>query len=72
MSDVEKYENLVLGSGGAGKFAWTMGQAGRQTALVKRGALGGTCPNVACLPSKTSLIPRRSSHWPGEAPNLDS
>ena len=31
MSNVEKYENLVLGSGGAGKLAaWTFGQAGRQ------------------------------------------
>jgi pyruvate/2-oxoglutarate dehydrogenase complex dihydrolipoamide dehydrogenase (E3) component len=41
MSDVEKYENLVLGSGGAGKFAaWIMGQTGRRTALVERGALG--------------------------------
>jgi pyruvate/2-oxoglutarate dehydrogenase complex dihydrolipoamide dehydrogenase (E3) component len=56
MSDVEKYENLVLGSGGAGKFAaWTMGQAGRRTALVERGALGGASPNVACLPSKNII-----------------
>jgi choline dehydrogenase-like flavoprotein len=30
MSDIEKYENLVIGSGGAGKFiAWTMAGAGR-------------------------------------------
>jgi pyruvate/2-oxoglutarate dehydrogenase complex dihydrolipoamide dehydrogenase (E3) component len=73
MSDVEKYKNLVLGSGGAGKCAaWTMGQAGRRTALVEGGALGSTCPNVACLPRKTSFSPRRSAHWPGEAPNLDS
>src|SRR5258708_10770903 len=56
MSDIEKYENLVLGSGGAGKFiAWTMGDAGRRTALVERGALGGACPNVACLPSKNII-----------------
>jgi pyruvate/2-oxoglutarate dehydrogenase complex dihydrolipoamide dehydrogenase (E3) component len=56
MSEVEKYENLVLGSGGAGKFAaWTMGQAGRRTALIERGALGGACPNVACLPSKNII-----------------
>lgn len=56
MSDVEKYENLVLGSGGAYKcVAWTMGQAGRRTALVEGGALGGACPNVACLPSKTII-----------------
>ena len=56
MSEVEKYENLVLGSGGSGKFAaWTMDQAGRRTSLVERGALGGACPNVACAPSKNII-----------------
>src|SRR5262249_22873560 len=53
MANIEKYENLVLGSGGAGKFiAWTMTGAGRRTAMVERWLLGGACPNVACLPSK--------------------
>jgi pyruvate/2-oxoglutarate dehydrogenase complex dihydrolipoamide dehydrogenase (E3) component len=53
MPNTEQFENLVIGSGGAGKFvAWTMAGAGRRTALVERGALGGACPNVACLPSK--------------------
>ncbi len=53
MSSVEKYENLVIGSGGSGKFvAWTMTDAGHRTAMVERGLLGGACPNVACLPSK--------------------
>ena len=56
MSTSEKYENLVLGSGGAGKFiAWTMGDAGRRTAMIERRALGGACPNVACLPSKNII-----------------
>jgi pyruvate/2-oxoglutarate dehydrogenase complex dihydrolipoamide dehydrogenase (E3) component len=53
MSNIEKYENLVLGSGGAGKFiAWTEAEAGHRTAMVERWLLGGACPNVACLPSK--------------------
>jgi len=56
MPNIEKYENLVLGSGGAGKFiAWTMAGAGHRTALVERKALGGACPNVACLPSKNMI-----------------
>ena len=56
MSNIEKYENLVIGSGGAGKFvAWTMADAGRRTAMVERRALGGACPNVACLPSKNII-----------------
>ena len=56
MSNIEKYENLVLGSGGAGKFiAWTMADAGHRTAMVERRFLGGSCPNVACLPSKNII-----------------
>jgi pyruvate/2-oxoglutarate dehydrogenase complex dihydrolipoamide dehydrogenase (E3) component len=56
MSNIEKYENLVIGSGGSGKFiAWTMGDAGRRTAMVERRLLGGACPNVACLPSKNII-----------------
>jgi pyruvate/2-oxoglutarate dehydrogenase complex dihydrolipoamide dehydrogenase (E3) component len=56
MPSTEKFENVVIGSGGAGKFmGWTMAGAGRRTALVERGALGGACPNVACLPSKNII-----------------
>jgi pyruvate/2-oxoglutarate dehydrogenase complex dihydrolipoamide dehydrogenase (E3) component len=54
--DIERYENLVLGSGEAGKYlAWTMARAGHQTAMVERKYLGGACPNVACLPSKNFI-----------------
>jgi pyruvate/2-oxoglutarate dehydrogenase complex dihydrolipoamide dehydrogenase (E3) component len=56
MSDVEHYENLVLGSGEAGKYiTWTMAKAGHRTAMVERKWLGGSCPNVACLPSKNLI-----------------
>jgi pyruvate/2-oxoglutarate dehydrogenase complex dihydrolipoamide dehydrogenase (E3) component len=56
MSDVETCEILVLGSGGAGKFlAWKMAKEGRRTAVVERKWLGGSCPNVACLPSKNLI-----------------
>jgi pyruvate/2-oxoglutarate dehydrogenase complex dihydrolipoamide dehydrogenase (E3) component len=56
MANIENYEILVLGSGGSGKFiAWTMAPAGRRTAMVERGAIGGACPNVACLPSKNMI-----------------
>jgi len=58
--DVEKYEILVLGSGEAGKYiAWTMAKEGRRTALVERRWLGGSCPNIACLPSKNLIYSAR-------------
>src|SRR6202453_4532550 len=56
MADVEKYEVLVLGSGEAGKWtAWTMADEGHRTAMVERKWLGGSCPNIACLPSKNVI-----------------
>lgn len=39
MPNIEKVENLVIGSGGAGKFvAWTMAGAGRRTMSPSRAA----------------------------------
>ena len=60
MPDAEKYEILVLGSGEAGKWtAWTMADQGRRTAMVERKWLGGSCPNIACLPSKNVIYSAR-------------
>lgn len=53
MPKVEKYEVLILGSGEAGKYlAWTLAGSGKRTALIERMYVGGSCPNIACLPSK--------------------
>jgi len=56
MPDTENYEVLVVGSGEAGKYiAWTMGKAGHRTAMIERKLIGGSCPNIACLPSKNVI-----------------
>jgi len=56
MNATEKYDVLVLGGGTAGKLiAWTMAKEGRRTAVVERKYIGGSCPNVACLPSKNVI-----------------
>ncbi|HEV7731037.1 MAG TPA: FAD-dependent oxidoreductase [Candidatus Binatia bacterium] len=53
MSTVEQYDVVVLGSGEAGKYlTWHLGSAGKRVAVVERKYLGGSCPNIACLPSK--------------------
>src|SRR6266404_5627261 len=60
MPDAEKYETLVLGSGEAGKWtAWTMAGDGHRIAMVERKWLGGSCPNIACLPSKNVIYSAR-------------
>src|SRR6195256_2971327 len=56
MPDKDQFEILIIGSGEAGKYlAWTMAKAGRRTAVVERGLIGGSCPNIACLPSKNVI-----------------
>lgn len=55
-SKPEEYDLLILGSGGAGKLtSWTLAKKGMKTAVVERKYIGGSCPNIACLPSKNII-----------------
>ena len=52
----EEYDLLVLGSGVAGKLiSWTLAKQGMKTAVIERKYVGGSCPNIACLPSKNII-----------------
>jgi pyruvate/2-oxoglutarate dehydrogenase complex dihydrolipoamide dehydrogenase (E3) component len=63
MSEIEHYEILVIGSGEAGKHVtWTFAQTGHRTAVVERKYIGGSCPNIACLPSK-NVIRSAKANW---------
>lgn len=63
MAEIEHYEILVIGSGESGKhLTWSMAQAGHRTAVVERKYIGGSCPNIACLPSK-NVIRSAKAHW---------
>jgi pyruvate/2-oxoglutarate dehydrogenase complex dihydrolipoamide dehydrogenase (E3) component len=56
MSQPEQFDIVILGSGKSGKLlAWHMAQSGRRTAVVERRWVGGSCPNIACLPSKNEI-----------------
>jgi pyruvate/2-oxoglutarate dehydrogenase complex dihydrolipoamide dehydrogenase (E3) component len=56
MADGDNYDTLVIGSGEAGKYlAWTTAGEGHRTAVVERKLIGGSCPNIACLPSKNII-----------------
>lgn len=55
-SHPEKYDVVVLGSGAGGKLlAWTLGKQGKRVAVIERKYIGGSCPNIACLPSKNII-----------------
>ena len=63
MSEPEHIDVLILGSGGGGKLtAWHMGKTGRRTAVVERRWIGGSCPNIACLPSKNEIRSAEVAH----------
>src|SRR5580704_7942353 len=52
----EEYDLVILGSGAAGKLiSWTLAKKGMKTAVVERKYVGGSCPNIACLPSKNVI-----------------
>ncbi|HEY1922806.1 MAG TPA: FAD-dependent oxidoreductase, partial [Tepidisphaeraceae bacterium] len=60
----EKYKNVIIGSGEGGKtLAWHLAQSGQQTIVVDRRWIGGSCPNVNCLPSKNEI-------WSAKVANL--
>jgi flavin-dependent dehydrogenase len=47
----EHFQNLVIGSGVAGKtIAWTLASQGQKTVVVERAVVGGSCPSgsTAC------------------------
>ena len=52
---MEKFDNIIIGFGKAGKtIAGTLDKSGETVALIESSPkmYGGTCINVACMPSK--------------------
>src|SRR6266566_8128904 len=53
---VENHKNVIIGSGEGGKYlAWHLAQSGQPTVVVERRWIGGSCPNVNCMPSKNEI-----------------
>ena len=52
----EQYDLVILGDGtGSTLAAWTFASEGKRVAVVERKFIGGSCPNIACLPSKNII-----------------
>ncbi len=63
MSQAEHFDVVILGSGQGGKqLAWHLGRSGKKVAVVERRWVGGSCPAVACLPSKNEIWSARVAH----------
>src|ERR1700731_3411688 len=52
----EEYDLVILGGGtGSTVAAWTFAEEGQRVAVIDRKYIGGSCPNIACLPSKNII-----------------
>jgi pyruvate/2-oxoglutarate dehydrogenase complex dihydrolipoamide dehydrogenase (E3) component len=52
----EEFDLVILGSGTGGTIAaWTFAGQGQRVAVIERKYIGGSCPNIACLPSKNII-----------------
>src|SRR5207237_8479220 len=58
-----QFEVVIRGSGCGGKLlAWHLARSGRRTAVIERRWIGGSCPNIACLPSKNEIWSARVAY----------
>ncbi|KWB21751.1 mercuric reductase [Burkholderia cepacia] len=61
MAETKRYDYLFLGGGKGGKsLAMDMARQGKRVAVIERGMIGGSCINVACIPSKALIHAARS------------
>ncbi|GGS49969.1 FAD-dependent oxidoreductase [Streptomyces griseoviridis] len=68
---VEDVDLLVVGGGKAGKtLAMDTARAGRRVVMVERGMIGGTCINVACIPTKALVTSARLARRVATAESL--
>jgi len=60
----EDFDILILGGGtGSTIAAWTFAKEGKRVAVVDRKYIGGSCPNIACLPSKNIIHSAQVAHY---------
>src|SRR5215468_3452363 len=55
-TQAEEFDLVILGGGtGSTIAAWTFAAEGKRVAAVDRKYIGGSCPNIACMPSKNII-----------------
>jgi len=60
IGDVRSFDAIVIGTGQGGKpLATALAGSGRETAVVERSHVGGTCVNYGCTPTKTMVASAR-------------
>ena len=62
------FDAIIIGSGQGGTpLAKKLARQGWQTALIERKAVGGTCVNVGCTPTKTMIASAKAAYTVAQA-----
>src|SRR5271167_1633251 len=68
MTEVTHYDAIILGSGqGGNPLAVALAAKGKRTAMIERVAVGGTCVNFGCTPTKTMVASAEIAYLAGRA-----
>ena len=60
----EDYDLVILGSGTGTKLAaWTLAAQGQRVTVIVRKCIGGSCPNIACMPSKNIIHSAKAASY---------
>ncbi|HEY6271622.1 MAG TPA: mercuric reductase [Terriglobales bacterium] len=67
--EVSHYDAIILGSGQAGNpLAIALAARNKRTAMIERAAVGGTCINYGCTPTKTMVASAEVAYMARRAP----
>lgn len=68
---MKNYDAIIIGAGQAGTpLAIRLAGAGWKVALIERNAVGGTCINCGCTPSKAMVASAKIAHQVRNAPDF--
>ncbi len=68
---IETFDAIIIGSGQAGNpLAFALAKEKWKVAVIEKSALGGTCVNTGCTPTKTYAASARAIWAINNAPNL--
>ena len=50
-----QFDTIIIGGGQGGALAYLLGKGGQRVALIEKNAIGGTCINRGCTPTKAHI-----------------
>jgi pyruvate/2-oxoglutarate dehydrogenase complex dihydrolipoamide dehydrogenase (E3) component len=69
LMEVTRYDAIILGSGqGGNPLAIALAAQGKRTAMIEKSAVGGTCINYGCTPTKTMVASAELAYMARRAP----